>query len=87
MENQQPPSFSTLELVKMSNLIADAMAKISVVTETLFKAGDTKNTILMLQAWDNLSRVHAKLSGLSRAKAKQQAKKTLEKAREILGEK
>lgn len=87
MKNRQNQSFSAYELVKMALLITDSMNKIEKVLERLQMADDRKNAMLLIQALDNLSLVEAKLSGLSRAKARQQAKKVLKQAEEILGEK
>lgn|GEM_PF-2614926 len=85
--DQQPPLFSAYEYAKMSSLIADAMKKVAKVLERIQEAGNHKNAILLLQALDNLNRVNTKLQTLGTAKAKQQAKKTLERVKEILGEK
>lgn len=87
MENQQSPHFSAYEYAKMCSLIADSLQKIEKILERLEKVGDRKNIMLLLQVLDNLCSVHAKLTSLGRAKASQQAKKTLEKIKEILGEK
>ncbi|MEM3770273.1 MAG: hypothetical protein QXG76_03705 [Candidatus Bathyarchaeia archaeon] len=85
MESEKPPSFSTYEYTKMSSLIADSMKKVAKVLERLQKAGNHKDAMLLFQALINLNRVNTKLQTLGRVKAKQQAKKTLERAREILG--
>jgi len=83
----EKPSFSAYEYAKMCSLIADSLQKIEKILERLEKVGDRKNMMLLLQVLDNLSRVHAKLTSLGRAKARQQAEKALEKARQILSEK
>lgn len=85
MENQQqPPSFSAYEYVKMASLTTDAMKKIQKVLERLQKNGDVKNATLLLQALESLNHVNTKLVDYGRAKAKLQAKKTLERAKDVL---
>ncbi|MBS7616502.1 hypothetical protein KEJ45_04825 [Candidatus Bathyarchaeota archaeon] len=83
----EKPSFSAYEYAKMCSLTADAIKKVTKVLERLQKAGNHKDAMLLLQALDNLNRVNMKLQTLGRVKARRQAEKTLEKARQILGEK
>lgn len=80
------PILSPLETMKILTLANDAMVKISKVAETLFRNNDSKNALLLLQAWNDIMQIHAKLEGKARTITKQYGETTLEKIKDAVME-
>ncbi|MBC7130544.1 hypothetical protein H5T51_04915 [Candidatus Bathyarchaeota archaeon] len=77
---------SPSEILKIVAEIDDSIVKINKIMNKMFEAENRKDFIVLLQIQQNLLKLREKLARLAKAETLRQARKTLEKAKGILGE-